>query len=362
MLDWHFARPALAEHYLGNLFDHGLPRLALFGRRRIGKSAFLQHDLMPAARAKGVQALYCSFWENLEQPQQAWIRMLDGALAGKTWQPRLRMGIQSGVLDLSAEVARAERPQAAQAGELAQAVERFEAWQAQRKGRPALLLLDEIQHLATASQFASFAATLRTVLDMAGPGLRVLFTGSSHLDLQRLFDEQRAPFFNFAAKADFPVLDSDFLRFLQARHQQITGLQLPLAPLEHIFTATACNAQLISGLVQKLVLLRSDDWETVWREQQDELLGDAGWCERQWAQLAPSDRTVYLQLLAGAELFSEASLALYAQQGFSRGTAQQAIKRLLGRGLLLRTGHGRYERAMPLFDAWLRARGLVPAA
>ena len=50
---WHFARPDLAQAYLQG-FDLGLTSArGLFARRRMGKSEFLKHDLLPAALRAG---------------------------------------------------------------------------------------------------------------------------------------------------------------------------------------------------------------------------------------------------------------------------------------------------------------------
>ena len=66
---------------------------------------------------------------------------------------------------------------------------------------------------------------------------------------------------------------------------------------------------------------------------------------------------MYLLLLEGQDLFSESSLALYDRLGFSRGSAQQAIKRLINRSVIVRSGHGRYERIVPVLDEWLKLSG-----
>ena len=47
---WHYPRPDLAAKYL-QIFEVGLTSAcALFAKRRMGKSEFLEQDLMPAAR------------------------------------------------------------------------------------------------------------------------------------------------------------------------------------------------------------------------------------------------------------------------------------------------------------------------
>jgi len=214
--------------------------------------------------------------------------------------------------------------------------------------------------LATSANFASFAATLRTLLDTAPPNIHVVFMGSSITDLRKLFQDPSAPFFNFASVLDFPPLDRHFIDFLGATFKQITDLDTDADALWKIFERVGRNAQILSGLVQRMVLLKTPDWQRVWSELEEELLGDEGWCAQTWQRLSPSDQAVYIRLLEGHDLFSEESLKRYEMSGFSRGTAQQALRRLSNQNLIHRTGHGEYERTVPLLDEWIRSRHLLP--
>jgi hypothetical protein len=55
---WHFARPKLAEKYL-RTFQIGLiSAQALFAPRRMGKSEFLEQDLIPTAQKSGLLTAY----------------------------------------------------------------------------------------------------------------------------------------------------------------------------------------------------------------------------------------------------------------------------------------------------------------
>ena len=106
-----------------------------------------------------------------------------------------------------------------------------------------------------------------------------------------------------------------------------------------------------------MVLRKSDDIAGTWEDIEIELTGEGGWCEKAWADLLLSDQAVYLLLLEGQDLFSESSLALYDRLGFSRGSAQQAITRLINRSLITRKGHGRYELIVPILNEWLKQTG-----
>ncbi|SRR6266403_975190 len=87
---WHFARPLLAKQYLGE-FDLGLiSARALFAKRRMGKSTFLERDLIPAAKHAGYITPYLNLWTATQTPAQALLRILSSAVAPKGWPKVLK--------------------------------------------------------------------------------------------------------------------------------------------------------------------------------------------------------------------------------------------------------------------------------
>jgi len=52
---WHFARPELAQKYLQTFRIGLISAQALFAPRRMGKSEFLEQDLIPAAEKSGTR-------------------------------------------------------------------------------------------------------------------------------------------------------------------------------------------------------------------------------------------------------------------------------------------------------------------
>lgn len=354
-VNWHFFRPALAQHFFSLLFDSGIRRLALFGRRRIGKTEFLLQDLIPIAQQKNTATLYCSLWENKDSPQISMIQVLQQATKGtneRSIKARLQLSLPD-IAEAEIEVERAQHPKAATTQELSQLTSAWRAWLKQLDAKPGLVVFDEIQHLASSARFATLAATLRTLLDMAPTNVRVVFTGSSHADLHRLFTNNKAPFFQFADIVPFQPMSHDFVQHLEGIFHRITSLTLPDGALGKLFELTGRNAHVITGLTQRLVIFRTTDVEGVWQEIAENLVGPEGWCEQQWNQLSSSDQTVYLQLLLEQEPFSELSLKVYEQIGFSRATAQKALLRLENKGLISRLGHGQYLREVPMLDQWI---------
>jgi len=59
------------------LFDVGLTSArALFAKRRMGKSEFLEQDLIPAARDAGYLTVYLNLWDARSQPAPAFLAAL----------------------------------------------------------------------------------------------------------------------------------------------------------------------------------------------------------------------------------------------------------------------------------------------
>src|SRR5450432_171251 len=86
---WHYPRPELAAKYL-QVFDVGLSSArALFAKRRMGKSEFLEQDLIPAARDAGYLTVYLNLWDARSQPAAAFLAALTRALK----PTGLRMGL-----------------------------------------------------------------------------------------------------------------------------------------------------------------------------------------------------------------------------------------------------------------------------
>jgi uncharacterized protein len=354
-INWHFARPALARYYFDLLFGSGVRRLALFGRRRIGKTEFLLQDLIPYAQQQATSTVYCSLWENKDRPQISITQALEQASttkAGAVQKLRLQLGLPD-IAQAEIEVERAQHPRSASTQELAQLTTAWRAWLAQLKSKPALLVFDEIQHLASSARFATLAATLRTLLDIAPPNVRVVFTGSSHADLQRLFTNNKAAFYQFADVLPFEPMSHDFVQHLEQIFKRITSMELASGDLGKLFEFTGRNAHLITGLTQRLVIYKTTNVKGMWQDIAENLTGSEGWCEQQWSSLNASDKIVYKQLLAEQEPFSESALRVYAQEGFSRATAQKALLRLENKGLISRLGHGQYLREIPLLDQWV---------
>lgn len=76
--------------------------------------------------------------------------------------------------------------------------------------KPVLLLLDEVQHLATSPDFYDFTAALRSFMTArSDQKVKGIFSGSSQEGLAQLFKRTKAPFFNASSQLEFPELDEN---------------------------------------------------------------------------------------------------------------------------------------------------------
>ncbi|MDB6089005.1 MAG: hypothetical protein JWN85_1789 [Gammaproteobacteria bacterium] len=195
---WHYPRPTLARKYL-QFFDVGLTSArALFAKRRMGKSEFLEQDLMPAAREMGYLTVYLNLWDARSQPApallSAFTRALEPTGFGKLART-LKRPLKS--IKASAKVAgMAEGSLEAELGgtdvkvtpRLTELIRNFD-----KPSRRMLLVLDEAQVLAEPAH-ADLAHSLRASLDGRKQNIKVVFAGSSEATLRRMFGRSTEPF------------------------------------------------------------------------------------------------------------------------------------------------------------------------
>ncbi|OAP88364.1 hypothetical protein A4H96_11695, partial [Acidithiobacillus ferrooxidans] len=216
---WHYPRTALADQYLKTLAIGLSKSLVLFAQRRMGKTEFLRKDLLPAAEKAGYITIYVSLWESREDPKSVLLDAIRKAAEGE--------GIISGVWRrLGWPGSKGVRAHAGTIGALAsweqgtaEASDRMldlRQWMntlAQKKN-PTLLLVDEIQTLADEKRYGALVAALRSALDKHGDQIKAIFTGSSSEGLRRMFQMEKAPFFQFNHQIPFPQLGPEFVQHM----------------------------------------------------------------------------------------------------------------------------------------------------
>lgn len=247
---WHFSRTELARHVLST-FDSGLSSaLTFFAPRRMGKTEFLRKDITPAAEMAGWQVFYFSFLDVEQAAAQSFTQALaafvkgDGLLA-RAGKALGRIGkVSGGAAGVSAGL---EVKDGKDTDDIKSIIAKLAA-----KGR-AILLLDEVQALATPAQ-TPFVASLRTALDMHKDSVKVIFTGSSREGLRRMFSQASAPFFHFGQNLTFPPLDRRFTDHLVSAFSATTQRLLDRDELWNAFVDMGRVPQLARSLVERLAL------------------------------------------------------------------------------------------------------------
>lgn len=226
MISWHYPRTELAEQFL-DTFDLGsATTLTLFAPRRMGKTEFLLNDLIPLALERGYLPVYVSFWKFERDPVACLYDGIEQALLQGGWKARLQRtlarapDIEAGVDGVGHLRIGQKLPPVDQ-----DVLERLQkAFDRLFNGkRPVLLCLDEVQHLASRSEFESLVYFLRTLIDTRKKTLKVIFTGSSRDGLQKLFTRRKAPLFNSSSQIDLPELGSPFVAHIGQAFTLATG-------------------------------------------------------------------------------------------------------------------------------------------
>src|SRR5690348_8998022 len=181
---WHYSRPELAARYL-KVFEIGLTSArALFAKRRMGKSEFLEQDLLPAARDAGYVTVYLNLWDARSHPAPAFLTALTralepsslGKIARSLKRPIKRVKASAKVIGMAEGSLEAELSGVGTAEPTPRITEIIRGFH--RPGRRMLMVLDEAQVLAE-SAHSDLAHSLRASLDGRKQNIKVVFAGSS---------------------------------------------------------------------------------------------------------------------------------------------------------------------------------------
>ncbi len=366
---WHFPRPDLAQAYLQG-FDLGLTSArGLFARRRMGKSEFLKHDLLPAALHAGYLAAYTNLWDATDHPGQALATAIVMATRpkglSKFWADlntpirnlkgggKLPMGIEGSIeMDL-AEQEKVAVP-AIQA-----------ALQAADKAKKRLLLVvDEAQVLAV-PEHKAVAHSLRAGLDIRKPGIKVLFAGSSEAALREMFSRASAPFYNWAPLEPFPLLGREFVEAMVKQLATLARHPLKLDVALNAFISLKETPEFFRWYIERYLMYQDQGPEHALQYTLARISDDSGYAKI-WKQLSRSDRAILLLAARGVhDLYGAQALKqlqdLLGARDVTASVPRTSIRRLTGPKLQLmaRIDHGAYRFEDPEFHTWVAARRTI---
>lgn len=362
-IDWHFPRTALAQQYIDE-FDSNLSDIvALFAPRRMGKTEFVMRDVIPIAKREHYTAVVIDFWNDRTNPAKCMITGIDEALAALPIKRKARAFKPTKI------TAEAGTTGGKIAGEFSSAghADVLEAFAALRRahtnarGQPngrILLFLDEVQHLATDAAFENITATLRTFIDKNRDFVKVIMTGSSQDNLQRMFQRSNAPFYNMTQTRNFPELDTTFVQHMMGCYHQATGKKIRQAEAVAMFRRQGRSPYQFHGLIKYMAINGITDLENGWSKIRDELTNTAQY-PTLWNQLKSADQLVLKLIINPAivGVYSQDAMAFIADElgvdNPSQGIVQHALTRLRTQNILCSRGHGQWEFEDPGFAKWI---------
>jgi len=366
---WHFPRPDVADAYLHG-FEIGLTSArGLFARRRMGKTEFLKHDLLPAAAQSGYLAAYTNLWDATDHPGQALATAIVQACRPKglaRFWADLNTPIQklkgSGKLPIgvegSIEVDLADKEMSA-----VPAIQAALQLADQTK-KKLLLVIDEAQVLA-GPEHKGVAHALRAGLDIRKPSIKVLFAGSSEAALREMFSRASAPFYNWAPVEPFPLLGREFVMAMVNQLSTVAKHPLSVENALNAFSELKNTPEFFRWYLEHYLLYQQQGEQEALRYTIARITDDTGYAKI-WKSLSRADRAVLLLTARGVQDLYGAKALEKLQQilgttALTASAPRSSIRRLTGPKLQLmaRIDHGAYRFEDSEFQSWVAARRTV---
>ena len=368
--NWHYPRTNLAIKIITGFKDGLADRVTIFAPRKRGKTEFVQRDISPMAKAQGILVVYVDFWRDKTSPAAAFANAVMAArreqenwftniVANSGLKAKLQLFAGALSLEMSPERRHAEK-------EVVEAA--FEELEATSK--PVLLLLDEVQHLATDPSFSDFTASLRSFMTARSDNkIKGIFTGSSQEGLAQLFKRTKAPFYNASSTHDFPDLDDDFVKFELEVFKRVTGgVVLDQVQAMSVFEALTRAPGRFTDLLKRMALESVHDIIEGATLFSDAVLEeDNAQFREMWDSMLPLDKAILIMIargecqgLYGADY--KASLESLCPESVNCGKSaiQNAVMRLKrsNTNAIYSIEHGVWKFTDPAFEQFvLRIKG-----
>jgi len=340
--DIQINRPALAKAYLTLLQSQQGRPLALFAPRRIGKTYFLHNDLTPAAESGGFLTVYADLWLQRGLPLETINYALEEALDDAVVPSGMIGRIARTPVKAIAGIQFGDEPKRRALPEHAEL--RFDALVvrlAKISGKRVLLMLDEIQALANASNGDTIMASIRAVLSKRKKEVYAVFTGSSQDALSQIMSSVGAPMYQFAQIIDFPFLGDDYLRLLIRHFESVhTHKSINLSDLRKAFNYIGCKPELIKDIVKEMSAEGSTDVEFALRKFVTGEKQTSGW-HANFQALSAIEQAVLIALSHGLAPMARETLATLSritEEAVTISKVRAALSRLRNAGILSKKG------------------------
>jgi len=359
---WYYARTELAEKYLKVLSVGISSNLAIVAPRRKGKTLFVLNDISTIAKKAGYIPVYASLWQNINAPHEALMSAIEETLAvldkkipfSSLLNKKIKKTSLGNELIGKFELEFADNPKRPESNQLIRLDQLITKLQEKAKKKTVLLLVDEVQHLATSPRFDALTHALRTMLDKRSGKVKAIFTGSSRHYMNLLFNKTQSPFYHFVETVPFPDLGDAFIEFLLERLRKYHEKKISMKALSAAFMAIDRSPYWMMKVISHMITF--DETLNVSLEYVLQLIEAAEGFEELAKQLKPIDVIVFMALCNNMSPFSKALLKKIDQETSVKGVypnVQRSLKRLIGYSLVTQISKGEYQVERPGFKEYL---------
>lgn len=207
----YYPREYFAPLIINRLSNNWLRRVTIFAPRKHHKNRFIKQEVMPLFLDTGILPIYVDFAMGKKDPESMFIKSVMSACEknesllnkmGKFLAFK-NSGVGAGGQQIEPGVTGADNKNA----DLFAALKRLN-----ELCTPVVVILDEIQHLASEKEFKSFTEALRSfAVNREDVTVKYIFIGSSCEGMNRLFRDNDAPFYNSSKTADSEELSIELI-------------------------------------------------------------------------------------------------------------------------------------------------------
>lgn len=354
---WHFPRKEFANHILASLNGGLVNSIALFAPRRMGKTQFVLRDLLPAHLMSGGDAIYFNLWENKSSPENVMIdalrehiERLKGAVAKKTG--KVASSIDLAIVKFSAKYG--EELTAKSPVETVAAAIHLWAEVLRSKKQTGLLVIDEVQHLATSDKFINFTAALRTALEGSADCIKAVFTGSSQAGLTRMFYDTKAAFYGPGSQISLPRFGDDFIDFIAGKANETYKQTFAIEDVAHVFHLHNDSPYFLRQSLN-FAVLKALELKTAARQVGMELYIDLGLREK-WDALSIVEQAIIQFIYGKQQLYTENTrnwISSIAGENVTARKIQLAVAKLEKSDWIDKAMDGKYEISDPVVTAYI---------
>lgn len=361
---WYYPRKSLAEKYLEVLKVGISSNLAIIAPRRKGKTLFILNDISLLAKRRGYIPVYASLWQNINAPHEGLILALQEAISTLDKKNALTTLLKTKIKKASIsneligkiEVEFADRPKEPSSKDLILLDQLLSKLQKKAKKKSILLLIDEVQHLATSNHFDSLTHSLRTMLDKRQGNVKTIFTGSSRHYMNLLFNESLSPFYHFVEVVPFPELDDKFINFISLNLEQHHSTAASKQKLMEAFASLDFSPYWMMKVISHMITFKESIKASL--DYVLNLMDAAEGFERIAKKMKTIDKIVFLSLTSGKSPFSKEVLKEIDSTTTIKGVypnVQRSLQRLIEQQLVSQIKRGEYNVEKPGLKRFLES-------